>query len=236
VRQEIHERFGLPLEKLPVVYNAVDSQAFSPALRQHRAAVRQALLVPDGATVFLLVGSGYARKGVATALHALSRLRQNTFLIVVGRDKAFGAYRRLARQLGVLERVALLGPRQDAKPFFGAADVFVLPTLYDPCPNAALEAMACGLPVVTSTKCGAAELLTEHQAGLICPARDLEALARHMSTLADDADLRAAMGAHAREAVLPLTPEAMTLQLALLYRDLLAAAYAAKPTAPATAS
>ena len=236
VRQEIHERFGLPLEKLPVVYNAVDSQAFSPALRQHRAAVRQALLVPDGATVFLLVGSGYARKGVATALHALSRLRQNTFLIVVGRDKAFGAYRRLARQLGVLERVALLGPRQDAKPFFGAADVFVLPTLYDPCPNAALEAMACGLPVVTSTKCGAAELLTEHQAGLICPARDLEALARHMSTLADDADLRAAMGARAREAVLPLTPEAMTLQLALLYRDLLAAAYAAKPTAPATAS
>src|SRR5947207_7313645 len=229
VRQEIHERFGLPLEKLPVVYNAVDSQAFSPALRQHRAAVRQALLVQDGATVFLLVGSGYARKGVATALHALSRLRQNTFRIVVGRDKAFGAYPRLARQLGVLERVALLGPRQDAKPFFGAADVFVLPTLYDPCPNAALEAMACGLPVVTSTKCGAAELLTEHQAGLICPARDLEALARHMSTLADDADLRAAMGARAREAVLPLTPEAMTLQLALLYRDLLAAAYAAKP-------
>jgi len=233
VRQEIHERFGLPEEKLPVVYNAVDGEAFSPALRQHGSAVRQALHVPEGATLFLLVGSGYARKGVATALRALARLPENAFLAVVGRDKALASYARLAKQLNVSERVALLGPREDAKPFFGAADVFVLPTFYDPCPNAALEAMACGLPVVTSTKCGAAELVTEHDAGFVCPARDIDALVQHMTALMD-VELRASAGARAREAVLPLTPAAMTLQLALLYRDLLAAAHAAKPTAAST--
>jgi UDP-glucose:(heptosyl)LPS alpha-1,3-glucosyltransferase len=235
VRQEIHERFGVPLEKLPVVYNAVDSEAFSPALRQHGAATRQVLRVPEDATLFLLVGSGYARKGVATAIRALSRLADNTFLAVVGRDKALGAYGRLARQLGVEQRVALLGPREDTKPFYGAADAFLLPTIYDPCPNAALEAMACGLPVITSIKCGAAELVNEHQAGLVCAARDVDALARHMSMLTD-APTRLAMGTRARAAVLPLTPAAMTLQLALLYRDLLAAAHAAKAPAPVAAA
>jgi UDP-glucose:(heptosyl)LPS alpha-1,3-glucosyltransferase len=227
VRDEIHERFGVNLEKLPVVYNAVDSDVFSPELRLHRAAVRQKLGVPESATVFLLVGSGYARKGVATAIRALATLAGDTYLFVVGRDKSRRRYKRLAQQLGIANRVALLGVQDDPRPFYGAADAFILPTLYDPCPHAALEAMACGLPVVTSTKCGAAELVLEHDAGLVCAAGDVDALARHMMTLTDE-DARRLLGARAREAVLPLTPASMTLQLVLLYRDLIAAAAAAR--------
>jgi UDP-glucose:(heptosyl)LPS alpha-1,3-glucosyltransferase len=227
VRDEIHERFGLSLEKLPVIYNAVDSAVFSPELKQHRADVRQKLGVPDTATVFLIVGSGYARKGVATAIQALTKLPSNAYLFVVGRDRSARRYRRLARHLGIARRVVLLGAQDDPRPFYGAADAFVLPTLYDPCPNAALEAMACGLPVVTSTKCGAAELVTENDAGLVCAARDVDALARHMITLTD-AEARRLLGGRAREAVLPLTPASMTLQLVLLYRDLIAAAVAVR--------
>jgi len=228
VRDEIRDRFGLPESRLHVIYNAVDSEAFSPQLRDHRAAIRAKLGVPETATVFLLVGSGYARKGVATAIAALARLPGDTYLFVVGRDKSRNRYKRLARELGISNRVALLGAQDDVRPFYGAADVFVLPTLYDPCPNAALEAMACGLPVVTSSKSGAAELVLEHEAGFVCPSRDVDSLAWHMMTLTD-AGARAALGARARDAVLPLTPDAMTLQLVLLYRDLLAAAYAATP-------
>jgi UDP-glucose:(heptosyl)LPS alpha-1,3-glucosyltransferase len=227
VRDEIHERFGLSLEKLPVIYNAVDSAVFSPELKQYRADVRQKLGVPDTATVFLLVGSGYARKGVATAIQALTKLPSNTYLFVVGREKSARPYKRLARHLGIARRVVLLGAQDDPRPFYGAADAFVLPTLYDPCPNAALEAMACGLPVVTSTKCGAAELVTENDAGLVCAARDVDALARHMITLTN-AEARRLLGARAREAVLPLTPASMTVQLVLLYRDLIAAAVAVR--------
>lgn len=227
VRDDIHERFGLSLDKLPVIYNAVDSDLFSPQLTQHRADVRQRLGVSETATVFLLVGSGYARKGVAAAIRALAKLPSDTYLFVVGRDKAARRYRGLAQELGVARRVLILGAQDDPKPFYGAADAFVLPTLYDPCPNAALEAMACGLPIVTSTRCGAAELVTEHDAGLVCPARDVEALARHMMTLTDP-EARRLLGARAREAVLPLTPASMTLQLVLLYRDLIAAAAAAR--------
>jgi UDP-glucose:(heptosyl)LPS alpha-1,3-glucosyltransferase len=228
VRDEIRDRFGFPEERMHVIYNAVDSAAFSPELRQHRAAIRGKLGVPEEATVFLQVGSGYARKGVATAITALARLPGDTYLFIAGRDKSRRRYKVLAQRLGVAHRVAFLGAQDDVRPFYGAADAFVLPTLYDPCPNAALEAMACGLPVVTSTKCGAAELVLEHEAGFVCPSRDPDSLAWHMMTLTDAA-ARATLGARAREAVLPLTPAAMTLQLVLLYRDMLAEAYAATP-------
>ena len=231
VREEIRERFAFAETAMHVVYNAVDSDDFSPRLNEHRDVVRKTLGVPDGATVFLLVGSGYVRKGVARAIAALSRVPGNAYLFIVGRDKARGRYWRLAHELGISERVAFLGAQEDPRPFFGAADAFVLPTSYDPCPNAVLEAMACGLPVVTSTKCGAAELILENDAGFVCPATDVDSLAWHMTTLTDAA-ARATLGARAREAVLPLTPAAMTLQLVLIYRDLLAGAHGARARAP----
>jgi UDP-glucose:(heptosyl)LPS alpha-1,3-glucosyltransferase len=126
--------------------------------------------------------------------------------------------------------VHIVGPQTDPRPYFGAADVFVLPTLYDPCPNAALEAMACGLPVVTSTKSGVAELLTANDAGLVCGSRDVPALAAHMRALLEPG-ARTRMGENARQAVAPLTPDAMTLRLVLLYRELLAASAAHKRAA-----
>jgi UDP-glucose:(heptosyl)LPS alpha-1,3-glucosyltransferase len=222
VRDEIRERFGVAESKLHVVYNAVDSDDFSPALRRERAALRVRHAIAEDAVVFLLVGSGFERKGVAAAIEALAEVPAPARLVVVGDDKNPGHYRRLARRHGVADRVVFAGPQLDPRPYYGAADAFVLPTLYDPFPNAALEAMACALPVITSTKSGAAELVREHDAGLVCPALDVPGLASHMRVLLD-ADQRERFGARARTAVLPLTPAAMTLQLVLLYRELLAA-------------
>jgi len=220
VRDEIRARFAVPDEKLRVVYNAVDAKAFSPALAEHRAPLRERLGIAPEATVFLLVGSGYERKGVATAIEALAELPPSAHLVVVGRDKHLERYRALAQRLGVGARVTLAGPQADPKPYFGAADAFVLPTLYDPFPNAALEAMACALPVVTSTKSGAAELVVPKGAGFTCPAGSAPLLAQEMRRLLDP-DVRARMGANARAAALPMTPEAMTLELVLIYKELL---------------
>src|SRR5207248_3142386 len=74
VREEIRERFAFAETAMHVIYNAVDSDVFSPRLKEHRDVVRKTLGVPDSAVVFLLVGSGYARKGVARAIAALWRL------------------------------------------------------------------------------------------------------------------------------------------------------------------
>jgi UDP-glucose:(heptosyl)LPS alpha-1,3-glucosyltransferase len=106
------------------------------------------------------------------------------------------------------------------RPFLAASDAFVLPTLYDPFPNAALEAMACGLPVVTSTKCGAAEIVREGENGFVRDALDVGALAQCLDRL--DPPTARRMGEAARESVAPLTPEAMGREYLALYERLLA--------------
>ena len=127
-----------------------------------------------------------------------------------------------AASRGSVSRIASpAGPQKDPKFYYGAADAFVLPTLYDLFPNAILEAMACGLPVVTSDRCGAAELVAEHGAGGVCGARDIGAIAAAMRALLDR-HTRARAGARALDAVRPLTPDAMAARLIELYERLLA--------------
>ncbi len=232
VRDEIHGRFGYPAEKLHVIRNAVDCNAFHPGLREEGARVRAAHRIPPDHTVFLLVGSGYRRKGVAAAIRATAALPATAHLVVVGHESRPQGYASLARTLSLSGRVHIAGPQADVRPYLGAADAFVLPTLYDPCPNAALEAMACALPVVTSTRSGVAELLAEHDAGRVCRSQDVAALAAHMTEFLDPG-VRARLGANARRAVEPMTPEAMTLELVLLYRELLAASAARRKGASA---
>lgn len=220
VQTEIHERFGLPRERLPVIYNAIDPAAFHPGLAAHRAQVRARHGIPADACVFLLVGSAYARKGVARVLEALASVPAPAHFVVVGRDRHPARYAALARRLGVADRVTFAGPQADPKPYYGAADAFVLPTLYDALSNAVLEALACGLPVVTSDRCGAGELVAAHAAGSVCGARDIGALAAAMTGLLD-AGARARAGAGALAALRPLTPEAMAGELVALYDSLL---------------
>ena len=221
VKDDIRARFRVPDERLHVIYNAVDTHAFTPHLRSHRARVRARHHIGERALVYLQVGSGFERKGVGTTIDALARLPPPAHLIVVGKDKHLARYAARARRLGLSGRVTLAGPQADPRPYYGTADAFVLPTLYDPCPNAALEAMACGLPIVTSTRSGAAELALANDAGLVCAPGDAARLAAHMQALQDKA-LRIRMGDNGRNAVLPLTSAAMTARLVTLYRDLMA--------------
>jgi UDP-glucose:(heptosyl)LPS alpha-1,3-glucosyltransferase len=220
VLDQVSSHYGVAREKLHLVYNAVDSERFSPALRAERGAVRARLGIAADAPLFLIVGSGYERKGVAQAIAALARLDATAALVVVGREKRRAQYEALAAHHGVVSRVTFAGAVDDVRPFYGAADAFVLPTLYDPLPNACLEAMAAGLPIVTSRQCGAAELVTPNDAGSVVDALDVEGLAAALRRLLD-APSRDAAGRNARAAVLPLTPAAMAGKLVALYRALL---------------
>jgi len=220
VQTEIHERFGLPRERLPVIYNAIDPAVFNPGLAVHRAAVRARHGIAHDACVFLLVGSAYARKGVGRAVEALAAVPAPAHLVVVGRDRHPARYAALARRLGVAQRVTFAGPQTDPGPYYGAADAFVLPTLYDALSNAVLEALACGLPVVTSDRCGAGELVAAHGAGVVCGARDIGAIAAGMNHLLA-ADVRVRARANALAAMAPLTPETMAQRLIALYESLL---------------
>ena len=220
VEKEILRRFGVPGEKLHVIYNGVDLDAFHPRLREaHRAAMRERLAIPQRALVHLFVGAGFERKGVFPLLEAFARAPdRSAHLIIVGKDKAEARAHRRSAALGLAARVHFAGGQEDVRPWYGAADSFVLPTLYDPFPNAALEAMACGLPVVTTPRCGTAELIDEGENGFVVPALDAGALTGALARL--DAQSAQRMGRAARARAEGFSLDAMTQRMLALYRSL----------------
>ncbi|OGA16866.1 MAG: hypothetical protein A3G25_20330 [Betaproteobacteria bacterium RIFCSPLOWO2_12_FULL_63_13] len=221
VAAEIARWFKLPERMLYVIYNGVDLQAFHPALReQHRRTVRASLDIAESEMIYLFVGSGFERKGVPQLLEAFARLRNRAArLVIVGADRQTGALRRRARSMGLGDRVVYAGPQGDVRPWYGAADCFVLPTLYDPFPNAVLEAMASGLPVVTSDSCGAAEFIVDGSNGFVCDALDIAALADRLERF-DPVSARE-MGDRARSSVAELGLVAMAEKLMALYASLM---------------
>jgi UDP-glucose:(heptosyl)LPS alpha-1,3-glucosyltransferase len=220
VRAEIGRHFGTDPAKLALIRNAVDGTRFHPGLRAEMGeAVRQQLGIPKDARVVAHVGSGFERKGVRFLLEALARARSRPWAIVAGRDKQAARYAALAARLGIAGRVRFLGGVSDVRPYLAAADAFVLATLYDPQPNAVLEAMAAALPVVTTSKCGAAELIAEGESGYVRDALDIAGIAEAIDRLEPGAASR--MGEAARAAVAPFTPQAMAEAYLALYRRLL---------------
>lgn len=222
VKREIQEHFKVPESKLHVLYNGVDTEDFHPRLRaKYRMTVRSQLGWSDSDVGFLFVGSGFERKGVRVLIDALPGLQAHNKLLVVGHDKHVDRYRRYATALGVADRIVFAGGCTDVRPYYGAADVFVLPSLYEPFGNAALEALACGLPVVTSHKSGAGDLIDEGREGYVVDALDLAALGRAMAALGDTKH-RAACALQARHRAEGYTLETMAIKLQALYRELVA--------------
>ena len=177
-RREIAALYGVAAERLSVVYNGVDLERFHPGNRARwRGPARSEAGIPAGAFTALFVGSGFARKGLATAIEGLAALRDRSGrLIVLGKGDA-REYRALASRLGVGERVAWLGPRDDPERWYAAADVAVLPSRYEPFGNVHLEALAAGLPVVASSRAGGAELIVDGINGAVVDPTDPRALA-----------------------------------------------------------
>jgi UDP-glucose:(heptosyl)LPS alpha-1,3-glucosyltransferase len=201
----------MPPDRVVVAHNGVDSRRFSPAVRAlHRERQRAALGAAPDETLLLFVGKGFARKGLAVLLAAIGQLyaagARGLRLAVVGQG-ATVRWEGLARELGIADRVRFVGHASDPEAYYVAADVFVLPTFFDPFANATLEAMASGLPVITSRSNGASEILTPGADGLVVDdPRDAAGVARAIGDLMDPAR-REAMGRAARETALRYTWE-----------------------------
>jgi len=222
VRDDIVRRFGVPDEKLSVIYNGVDVATFHPNTVRYRAEKRAQWGIADDAPLLAFVGSGFARKGVVTTLRALAAV-PSIHLVVAGDDKRRARYEALARELGVMSRVRFLGAVDDVKPVYGAADALILPTLYDPFPNACVEALACGLPLLTSTGCGAAEWIVEGQNGWVRDALDIsgyQAALRAWLARRETEEGRQALRTAARATAEPHTLAAMAATLSALYSQI----------------
>jgi UDP-glucose:(heptosyl)LPS alpha-1,3-glucosyltransferase len=139
--------------------------------------------------VWLFVGSGFDRKVLDTALRALAQAAGNGALWVAGNDDT-GPWRRAADALGIGARVRWLGGHRDVAALCAAADALLLPTRYDAFANVCLEAAAAGIPVITSDRNGAAEILGGGGI-VVAGAEDAASFARALERLADPAERRA---------------------------------------------
>ena len=146
---DLQKHYGVELERLHLIRNGVDLERFQPQSPP-----------TNRVNTVGFFGSGFRRKGLEPLMRALEYLPDVT-LEVAGRDKTSGRFQRLARQLGVADRVRFLGPINDPETWLPTLGAMVLPTRYDPCANACLEAMACATPVVSTTRNGASEMLPE---------------------------------------------------------------------------
>jgi UDP-glucose:(heptosyl)LPS alpha-1,3-glucosyltransferase len=182
VRDEIRRGFRIAADKLHVIYGGVDLKHFHPERRGAlRGPARAELGVHPRDTVFLFVGSDYARRGLDTAIDALALTgSKNFWLLVLGHAKDGPRFVEQAINAGLRDQVRFLGTREDLRPLYAAADCLVLPSRYDPFPNAALEALAMGLPVVVSERSGAAEVVRNGENGWVCKPNDVPGLARLM--------------------------------------------------------
>ena len=189
------------LARIRLVYNAVDCQSFIPTPPAERAALRKIQGWPATGTLFLQVAHNFRLKGVVPALNAMALLWAQgceAYLAVAGAGPNLDPYRAQAARLGIAERVRFLGPVDDPRPHFAAADALLHPTFYDACSLACLEAWASGLPVVVSGEDGASSLLTEGVQGwMIHDPGDAGEIAFRMKELLD-LGRREAMGAQAR--------------------------------------
>ena len=137
-----------------------------------REQVRRELGISEGTFLALTVGSSFHTKGVDRAIRALAALpkqtRQNIALVVVGQGDA-APYRRLARRVGIADRVHFTGGRLDVANFYYAADILLHPARTETAGHTLLEALVCGLPVLVTENCGYAFHVEKAGAGLICP-------------------------------------------------------------------
>lgn len=222
VRDFVHRNEGCPNAKMVVIPSGVDTDRFRPQAGQEH---RSGLGLDPARPVVGIVTRMRARKGVEEFLRSLALVREScpdVQGVVVGAVELDAGLRQLVEELGVGDRLWLLGPRQDVPEVLRAFDVFVLASHDEGMSNAILEAMATELPVVATDVGGTGEVVRPGETGTLVPARDPCALARAVSELLADPDRRAAMGRHGRAVVVEhFSARAMVRQMEQLYLSLL---------------
>lgn len=188
VRRHFEQFYGIAPDTIRVVHAAIDPDRFAADDRpKRRQAERDRWGVSPDDAVGLYVAMNYRLKGLAPLLRAVALVpRGQRFTLAVVGGAKFARYQRLADRLGIADRVKFLGFRADPKDAYFASDFLVHPTFYDPCSLVALEALACGLPVVTTRYNGAAELMSPPADGLVTDdPHDAPALAAALGQMLD---------------------------------------------------
>ncbi len=195
---------GLPREKIRVIHNGVNTERFQPASTEERASIRKELGIHDRDFAIISVASLKPLKRIDALLRVAARLAGSGVpvrTIVAGDGSERASLEALARELGIAEKVSFLGNRDDVHRLLKASDVFVLASRTEAFPNVVLEAMATGLPVVTTDVGSVREMVEPGRSALVVPTGDDSALETALLTLSNDVALQHKLGERGREIV-----------------------------------
>jgi UDP-glucose:(heptosyl)LPS alpha-1,3-glucosyltransferase len=169
VKEDMIRWYRIPADRITVVYNGVDIERFHPRNCQYREEIRKRHGIGEEILI-LFVSNNFRMKGLGHLIRALADLKReniNPFkLVVLGRDRK-GPYLHLARRTGISGEVIFAGPSDEPEKYYGAADLLAHPTFYDACSLTVLEAIACGLPVITTSCNGASGMITHGKDGWV---------------------------------------------------------------------
>ena len=168
----LSDLYGVSPRKQQLIPNGVDLSVFHEGAGEHRQSLRQELGIAESDLLLVFASMDFEGKGLATVLEAMALCQdgertQGPWRLMVLGNGPRSRFERRAQQLGVGQSVWFGGRRPDITRFYGAGDLFVLPTVYEPFPNVNLEAMACGLSVVTTTTAGGVDLVEPGRTGYL---------------------------------------------------------------------
>ena len=163
VKHEIVDLYNYRRDRIDIIYNGVPFQdfQFDPALREQS---RAAIGAGAQDTVVLFAGTGWERKGLRYAIEAVEACEPGAMRLLVAGRGPISQYQS--------SRAQFIGEVSDLRPIYAASDMFILPTIYDPFSNACLEALASGLPVITTRANGFSEIMEDRIHGSIVDAAD----------------------------------------------------------------
>jgi glycosyltransferase involved in cell wall biosynthesis len=218
VANQLCEDFGVPARKLQVIHNGIPYREFAGP---PNPALRTALSKATGRPIVLTVARLDQQKGHTVLFDAIREL-SDVLLVLAGDGPERAMLEAKARQLGIDDRVVLLGYRSDIRDLLAVCDLFVLPSNYEALGLAVLEAMAAGRAVVATAVGGIPEVVLNGVTGVLVPPRDPSALANAIRRLLADPALMHEMGAAGRSRVQrEFSSAAMVQRVMRIYEEVL---------------
>jgi glycosyltransferase involved in cell wall biosynthesis len=214
------ERSAVCSERILVQHMPI--RPFVPVSEERRGRLRADLRLNDRTKVILSVGRLSREKGHVELVKAFPKICElagsmSLRLVIVGKGPERSKIEKLCRKLALTDSVTLVGHQDDPSPYYGIADIFVLPSHSEGCPNVLLEAMAAGVPIVATAVGGVPEIVTHGQNALLVKKHDGSALACESARLLKDFAARSSLTSSAREIVLRKTPEAYFRSIASVF-------------------
>jgi glycosyltransferase involved in cell wall biosynthesis len=213
---------GRPASKCEVVVNGIDPATIEHLSADEQAATRRELGIPGGAVAAVMVGRLEHRKGPLDFVEAAATAatEPNLYFGIIGDGPERAQVERIIEERGLAERVRILGRRDDVRRLLGAFDMYVQPSHYEGMSIAMLEALAAGLPMVTTRVSGVDDVLSREDDAVQVDIGDVGGLAEGMVKLARDPALRARLGSVSHERVLNFTMDRTYESYCELYKEL----------------